>query len=190
MKKVFDFILRVVTYVPAPFMAALTAPFRAWSRSIMYNAVLQKGWYLKRLKERDYKTVDVEHWHLRGWTSQRHGGFIQYRKVNWLQIIVAFSLWMWQDDDSNEDTTDAGYCNSISIGGSGWRANGVDRSKGILNFLYGKLLPKYNEGDVQFGNTFDLGDIRAKAPYYNFWANWVWTRRNRAMNMKYFLFDY
>ena len=182
MKKILEYVLRTITYLPAPYMQILTAPFRKWSRSVWYNYVLQNGKYMKRLDERGYTRVSY------GWLSLH--GFVKRRKINKLTVAIAFFLWMWQDDDSNEDTTDIGYVNTISIGADGYRTGGVDRSKGLLNFLYGKLLPKYGPDDVTFGNTFDMGDRRVYYPYFNFWSTWVWARRNRAMNMKYYLFNY
>lgn len=41
--------------------------------------------------------------------------------------------------------------------------------------------------DMVYGNTFDLGDCRARFPELNFVESWKWLQRNTAYNFNYML---
>jgi len=119
-------------------------------------------------------------------------GIVSYRKTNTLffWLIVLF-IYGWLDDDANEDTTDAGYINSITQGPKSYHNLKIDRT-GFLQspdiMIARHFLPKFKKGDIQYGNSFDLGDCRK--PFYNFWCTFVWNNRNTAMNFQYLFKNY
>ena len=171
-------------------------PFRAYARSVVYNYVLQndKREWLKRLWERkperyeeqistEYDVVWLDGWLLKAENNHIHkivwDGYIQYRKVNKLQFyLVVFFLWSFLDDDSNEDTTDKGHIQRL-----------IDQPKKWD--ICGRLVRRWCEPvETVYGNSFDLGDVRAEHPYFQ-WANtFVWNCRNTSMNFKYLWMDY
>ena len=196
----FFFITKIGVYVP-PFPTLiwilLTYRFRAYARNVVYNYVLQhelngldgrKKW-LGRLWERlPVKTIaslDTK----RGWILQGHlvhpikrFGFLEYRKVSKLEFyLVVWLIWGWLDDDSNQDTTDIPHCDQVAHDWKQWWKPWI-----LIAVPFIRNLPK----DIVYGNSFDLGDVRGKHPYFNFWATWVWNFRNTAMNFKYLFLDY
>ena len=87
----------------------LLLPFRAYARNRVYNYVLQNNVYLKRLEEREYKLSGFGY----AITKASHKnfrlnglGFIEYKKVSFLEYCLALFIWVWFDDDSNYDTHD------------------------------------------------------------------------------------
>lgn len=198
MKKGIEYLVRGLIYLPAPYLTMLAIPFRHKARNTVQRYCLQNKVYIKRLAERSPTWIEA-HWCylLKDVNSVEvmngrkvEGAIFSSSPVSKMQFFFAMLVWLWLDDDSNEDTTDAGYVNTIKVGLGGWRVGESDRSKGVLNFLYGRFLPEYKPGDILYGNTFDLGDVRASDPHFNFWSAWIWARRNRAMNLKYFFFNY
>ena len=90
-------------------MFYLLLPFRAYARNRVYNYVLQNNVYLKRLEEREYKLSGFGY----AITKASHKkfrlnglGFIEYKKVSFLEYCLALFIWLWFDDDSNYDTHD------------------------------------------------------------------------------------
>ena len=145
----------------------IALPFRKYARNVVYNYVLQNGLYLKRLLERPITRTNY------GWEIAPYhytdGGYIKYRKVSWVEYhLVYWLIWGWLDDDSNEDTFDKGHVATITSG---------ER----LRWFPKKCLESVPK--VQYGNSFDLGDVRE--PAFHFWASTLWLWRNTAYNFKY-----
>jgi len=194
---IFFVITKVGVYAP-PFPTVLyillAYRFRAYARSVVYNYVLQndKREWLKRLWERHPLRITPEatRGSYDGWAlSDVHQvlllngemieQWIEYRKVNKLQFyLVVFFLWGWLDDDSNEDTTDKGHIQRLLDQPGRWD-------------ICGRLVRRWCKPvETVYGNSFDLGDVRAEHPYFQ-WANtFVWNCRNTSMNFKYLWMDY
>lgn len=150
-------------------------------------------------------------------------GFTKFRKISKLEFwFVVLVLWWPLDDCANFDMTDAGLVNSIKVGRDGWM-NWDKRTRVheplftvftllpflalpwapfvfclitfmlLLVFPYRYVLPEMKEGDMVFGNAFDLGDNRAQNSLckarYTWWQKMfavaVWTARNPGQNWKY-----
>lgn len=150
------------------FLVWQAIPRRASARNIVYNYVLQrnKTKWLGRLWQREPLKL-VTGWQLKdihnvGWT-----GWIQERHVSTIQFYwCVLTTWGWLDDDSNEDTTDWGHI-----------------SRRHPSCIEGVRRP-------DFGNTFDLGDLRAKWPFFKPCATYWWNMRNSAMNFQYLWRNY
>ena len=102
-------VLKLVGKIIGVPMFYLLLPFRAYSRNRVYNYVLQNNVYLKRLEEREYKLSGFGY----AITKASHKkfrlnglGFIEYKKVSFLEYCLALFIWVWFDDDSNYDTHD------------------------------------------------------------------------------------
>ena len=137
-------------------MFYLLLPFRAYARNRVYNYVLQNNVYLKRLEEREYKLSGFGY----AITKASHKkfrlnglGFIEYKKVSFLEYCLALFIWVWFDDDSNYDTHD-----------------GIETNETL---------------DKPFGNTFDLGDLRAEYPIVDGMKTFKWICRNSFYNFNY-----
>ena len=137
-------------------MFYLLLPFRAYARNRVYNYVLQNNVYLKRLEEREYKLSGFGY----AITKASHKkfrlnglGFIEYKKVSFLEYCLALFIWVWFDDDSNYDTHDG------------------NESEETIN--------------KPFGNTFDLGDLRAEYPIVDGMKTFKWICRNSFYNFNY-----
>lgn len=145
-------------------------PFRKYARNVVYNYVLQNGVYLKRLLERPIDTTTTGHTPYKiGAYHGTQGGYINYRQISKVEYcLVYWLIWGWLDDDSNEDTFDKGHIDTIL------------RGERLLWFP-GEYLEDVPE--VQYGNSFDLGD--AREPTFHFWASTLWLWRNTAYNFKY-----
>lgn len=165
-------------------------PFRGYARNIVYNYVLQNNLPLKRLYERNplflgHTVTDVPGWILEdihGLSNQpeKLTGFIKLRHVNRLQFyLVVFLIWGWLDDDSNQDTTDTGYIRTLITG-----------ERKSWHSIFNPWLRKIDLDKAVFGNSFDLGDVRAQYPFFNWAATAVWNDRNTALNFAYLFFDY
>ena len=102
-------VLKLVGKIIGVPMFYLLLPFRAYARNRVYNYVLQNNIYLKRLEEREYKLSGFGY----AITKASHKkfrlnglGFIEYKKVSFLEYCLALFIWVWFDDDSNYDTHD------------------------------------------------------------------------------------
>jgi hypothetical protein len=149
--------------------------FRAYARNYVYNYVLQNNIDMCRLSER-YPEETSDGWILKDVHNVGYNGYIHKRKVNtfmyWLLVLV---VWGWVDDDSNQDTFDAGHNNRYINGdlSDTWQAK-----------LWRKQLAEANNKST-FGNTFDLGDLRAANPDFSFPAALIWNTRNTGYNFQY-----
>ena len=149
-------VLKLVGKIIGVPMFYLLLPFRAYARNRVYNYVLQNNVYLKRLEEREYKLSGFGY----AITKASHKkfrlnglGFIEYKKVSFLEYCLALFIWVWFDDDSNYDTHD-----------------GVETNETL---------------DKPFGNTFDLGDLRAEYPIVDGMKTFKWICRNSFYNFNY-----
>jgi len=96
--------------------------------------------------------------------------------VSFALFILAVLPWMFLDDDANEDTTSRDYIQTLITG---------DRRHGFFARLFRKQLMNAKLKSVVYGNAFDLGDVRARYPFFNFWTTLFWNTRNTAMNFQY-----
>ena len=149
-------VLKLVGKIIGVPMFYLLLPFRAYARNRVYNYVLQNNVYLKRLEDREYKLSGFGY----AITKASHKkfrlnglGFIEYKKVSFLEYCLALFIWVWFDDDSNYDTHD-----------------GVETEETL---------------DKPFGNTFDLGDLRAEYPIVDGMKTFKWICRNTFYNANY-----
>jgi len=163
-------------------------PFRAWARSYVYNHVLQNKLPLKRLYERNptWGNYNGEGWtldnihHLDEFNTITVRGFIRYRKTNkWVFYFIVWVIWGWLDDDSNQDTTDTGYIKTL-----------LDGSRKSWHIIFRPWLRKVDTTRIVYGNGFDLGDVRAEYPFYDFFATFVWNDRNTSQNLQYLFLNY
>lgn len=149
-------VLKLVGKIIGVPMFYLLLPFRAYARNRVYNYVLQNNIYLKRLEDREYKLSGFGY----AITKASHKkfrlnglGFIEYKKVSFLEYCLALFIWVWFDDDSNYDTHDG------------------NESEETIN--------------KPFGNTFDLGDLRAEYPIVDGMKTFKWICRNTFYNANY-----
>jgi len=161
-------------------MVFIAVPFRAYARNVVYNYHLNNGIALKRLSERKPKLSSLGNmYYLDGGTHSSQKGLIKKRDVSRLHyLVVLWTVWLWLDDDSNEDTFDKGFNKTIVEG---------QRKKWMPNFIKKKLaqaIDKANMTNVR-GNSFDLGDVRSEYPLFEFWSVLLWTVRNPAYNFNY-----
>ena len=165
-------------------------PFRAYARNYVYNCVLQGvvKWRIKRLDEREY-TDNGDYWMAFN-VHDGHDvyGHIKRRKVNKIMFyIIVFLIWGWLDDDANQDTSDEGFCETIT---SGKRKINPYTPTDIIVRLWSPTLKDIDWSKVRYGNSFDLGDIRALNPFFHFIATMAWNNRNTAMNFQYLFNNY
>lgn len=190
MKKLAYILYLIICKPLGRFWIFFVLPFRGYARNVVYNYVLQNDLPLKRLRERSPKWVGsavtpIMFWSLEdihGLSSypQKLRGFIKFRRVNKLQFyLVVFLIWGWLDDDSNQDTTDTGYIRTLITG-----------ERKSWHSIFNRWLVKIDLDKVVYGNAFDLGDVRAQYPFFNWAATWCWTDRNSAMNFEYLFFGY
>lgn len=187
MKKLWYIIYLILGKILGKVWIFAAIPFRGYARSVVYNYVLQNDLPLKRLRERNPQWD----WNRNGWSlDDIHGvsnqavkinGYIEKRhyRVSKLHFyLVVIFIYGFLDDDSNHDTTDIGYIKTLLSG-----------ERKSWHRIFNPWLRKMNL-DVVYGNSFDLGDVRAKYPVFNWAATFVWNDRNTAMNFQYLLFDY
>lgn len=179
-------------------------PFRAYANNYIFNGVLQWGMdYLPRLWLRKpvltgnvWELTPVTYTEPDGykWTKVPKDpegkpikGYIKYREVNkvWFWVVLVF-CWIWLDNGSDQDTTDAGYVNTLT-GKDGYKTDGEDRTHTFTAKIFAPFLPVMPESLTAYGNTFDLGDARADYPYFHWAATFVWNLRNSTYNLKYLL---
>lgn len=163
-------------------------PFRVYARSVVYNYVLQNDLPLKRLRERNPEkkwaaVSQAYYWSLQDvhelFVNKSPAGYVFIRNVSKLKFyLVVFFIWGWLDDDSNQDTTDTGYIKTLLTG-----------ERKSWHRIFNPWLRKMDLG-VVYGNSFDLGDVRAQYPVFNWAAALVWNERNTAMNFQYLFWNY
>ena len=154
-------------------------PFRKYARSVVQNYALQGNISLKRLAERHpVKIPMLEAWELQDVHNVGRKGIVHKRKVSAIEFwIVVFLLWGWVDDDTNNDTFDAGHLNRYLTG---------DLEGSIMTKLFRKQMQKAVD-TATYGNTFDLGDLRADTPNFAFIPALIWNTRNTGYNFQYLL---
>ena len=173
-----------------PYRVGACIEKRAEYRSIVYNYVLQteNRNLLVRLWQREPKwDASRKGW---GWSGGPHAGmyergFVAFRKVTkWEFYKTVLMYYGWLDDDSNQDTTDAGYLRTL------WDSTLPDYRPEVSWAKYAdhyKAIPWHT---IIFGCAFDLGDLRAAAPFYDKLCTDAWTDRNAAMNFQYLFGGY
>ncbi len=147
-------------------------PFRRYANNVVFNYVLQNGIYLKRLREREIEYINGEFgkFYIIRQYHDTQGGFIEYRKVSWLEYqLVFWFIWGFLDADTNDDTFDVG------------RVEELRKDSKVWKFLLKGATRK------QYGNSFDLGD--AREDNFHFFATMFWNTRNTAQNFLYMQFQ-
>ncbi len=176
----FTVILRRVLF-PIVFVAI---PFRKYLRNTVYNYHLNNDIKLKRLYERNpvltrcQLAINHKCWILDGGSHSSCRGLIERRYVSRMEYVFALSLWLFLDDDCNEDTYDKGFNETIING---------ERKAWMPEFIVKRMrqaVDKANMTNVK-GNSFDLGDVRDEYPLFEFWSVFWWTLRNTAYNFNY-----
>lgn len=174
-KYLFILLFTLVRKVFGLFWFWIVCPFRGYARNVVYNYKLQNGLWLKRLNERNPKLYGGKY-HLTGGRTQT--GKINYRKISKLEyLFVYWFIWGWLDDDSNYDTCDLGFIQKVITG----------EHKSWMGKPFKDLLKQHAqimEASV-FGNSFELGDIRAQSPVLLSVSTLFWLMRNTAYNFKY-----
>jgi len=161
----------------------LVIPLRKYIRNVIYNYHLNNGIILKRLWERNPSlNYDGTKWLLNGGTHSSITGTVQKRDVSKLLYWFILPMWLLLDDDANEDTYSSGFNETITKG---------ERKKWMPKRIKGSLEQGIQDSiDCELscnikGNSFDLGDERARCPLFNFWSVFWWTLRNPAYNFNY-----
>jgi len=172
-------------------------PFRGYARSVVYNYVLQnnrRDWLGRLWQRSPCWSFDYRGWvmtgHVFGHLMPDQFGFVANRSglalcplckrknVSKVEFYLAvFLIWGWLDDDANEDTTSRGFIDSFKPGG--------ERDNNWQVKVFGQRLTGIDMSGVVYGSAFDLGDVRARHPYFNPVATFVWNARNSAMNFQY-----
>ena len=173
-------ILRRVLF-PLVFIAI---PFRKYLRNTVYNYHLNNDIKLKRLYERNPVLtrcqIAINHkcWILDGGSHSSCRGIVERNPITRIEYLFALSLWLFLDDDCNEDTYDKGFNETIING---------ERKKWMPEFIKSKLRKAVDRANMMHvrGNSFDLGDTRADYPLYEFWSVLLWSLRNPAYNFNY-----
>jgi len=175
---IFVFFTIIIRHTIGLVMIWFAIPFRKYGRSVVYNYHLQNGIFLKRLFERKPRRTPSG-WTLNGGEHSSTIGFVKYRDVNKIQYyLVLWFIWLWLDDDSNEDTYSAGFNMTIVNG---------ERKTWMPEFIKRRLHKAATTTNVTAirGNSFDLGDVRGEYPLFEFWSVLLWTLRNSAYNFNY-----
>ena len=155
----------------------VAVPFRKYAREVVYSYALEHDIKIKRLMERNPALVDSKvGWILQDVHNVGMDGLVLKHDVGWIQFwFVVFFLWGWLDDDANEDTFSAGH-NQRFIDG--------DLKNTWQSKLWRNDLIKANDRST-YGNTFDLGNYRARFPNFSFPAALIWNTRNTAYKFGY-----
>jgi hypothetical protein len=156
--------------------------FLPYSTNVVFNYSLQNNLFLKRLLERNPKYDKKIGGYILDGTWHKHDGvepkvgFIKYRKISWIEYqLVYWMLWGWVDNDSNYDTMDCGYNDTILNG---------ERMTWMPDFLLHQLRKETAEARLTpFGNRFDLGDRRVFV--FKPLSSTLWLIRNTAYNFSY-----
>ena len=158
-------------------------PFRAYSRSVVHSYALSdlNDTRIKRLDERNPQwSPERQGWILHDVHNVGRDGFVLKRHVSkWHFWLVVYLLWGWVDDDSNMDTFDAGHNSRYIDGDLKWHP---------MSLLFRFELAEANR-TATYGNSFDLGDLRAETPNFSIPSALIWNTRNTAYNFQYLLLD-
>ena len=60
----------------------------------------------------------------------------------------------------------------------------------VLAAMFKRQIRKTVATDIMYGNSYDLGDVRAESPFFNLWATYAWNSRNTAMGFQYLWMNY
>ena len=134
----------------------LLLPFRAYARNRVYNYVLQNNAYLKRLEERDYKLNNGVYYPTNISKKSFKLKNDGYIKYKKVSFLeYCLALFIWVWFDD-----DSNYDTH----------DGVETNETL---------------DKPFGNTFDLGDLRAEYPIVDGMKTFKWICRNTFYNANY-----
>jgi len=162
------------------FMIWLAIPFRVYARNAVYNYHLNNNLVLVRLQERNPKIcVHNKTYFLDGGNHSSQGGLIKKRNVSKLEYIFVMTfIWLWLDDDAVSDTYDKGFSETII---------NKERKSWMPEFIVKRMRQAVDKANMTHvkGNSFDLGDVRAQYPLFEFWSVFWWTLRNTAYNFNY-----
>ncbi len=137
-------------------MFYLLLPFRAYARNRVYNYVLQNNVYLKRLEERDYKLDNGVYYPTN--ISKKNFKLKNDGYIKYKKVSFleyCLALFIWVWFDD-----DSNY-------------DTHDGNESIETL------------DKPFGNTFDLGDLRAEYPIVDGMKTFKWICRNTFYNANY-----
>lgn len=188
MKKLMYVLYLIICKPLGRFWIFFVLPFRGYVINYCFNYVLQHGLELKRLRERSPNLVRIDG--VLGWAlddihdlsshPEKLRGFIRHRKVNKVMFyFLVFAAFGWYDCDSNQDTTDTGYIKTLITG-----------ERKSWHSIFNPWLRKIDLDSVVYGNTFDLGDVRAEHPFSHWAATFCWNDRNTGMGFQYLFFNY
>jgi len=170
----------IIRRVLVMFMIWVAIPFRGYARNAVYNYHLNNGIILKRLHERNPKLDEHDKYYLlHGGNHSSQIGLVKKRNVSKIEYILAMTfIWLWLDDDCNQDTYDSGFNKTII---------NKERKKWMPNFIVKRLRKAVDKANMTkvTGNSFDLGDVRTKYSLFEFWSVFWWTLRNPAYNFNY-----
>ena len=154
-------------------------PFRGYARSVVHNYRLNNGIPMSRTADRKYEKLPSGDWFIPAGHGTQ-GGYLRYRKTNWLQYqLVFWLLWGWVDDDSYYDVTDKPYIMSLVR-----KDNGTWYSRLIVRKLNADL-----DKMVVPGNAFDIGTKREDYPICLCLSGMLWNIRNSGYNFQYALHE-
>jgi hypothetical protein len=137
-------------------MFYLLLPFRAYARNRVYNYVLKNNIYLKRLEERDYKLDNGVYYPTNISKKSFRLKNDGYIKYKKVSFLeYCLALFIWVWFDDD----------------SNYDTHDGNESLETL--------------DKPFGNTFDLGDLRAEYPIVNGMKTFKWICRNTFYNANY-----
>lgn len=152
--KVFGKIFGIVWYYVA-------VPFRAYSRNVVYNYVLQNNIYLPRLLERE-PTFENGFYELKNIRKIKLDGFIEYRKISKIEYyLVLWLLWVWVDDDSNYDTYDGIRNENHDMFGNAFDLGDVRGLYPMFNFKRASL---WNIRNAMYNFNYMFEEIRENDP--------------------------
>ena len=151
-------VLNLVGKVVGVPMFYLLLPFRAYTRNRVYNYVLQNNVYLKRLEERAYKLDNGVYYPTNISKKSFKLKNDGYIKYKKVSFLeYCLALFIWVWFDD-----DSNY-------------DTHDGNESIETL------------DKPFGNTFDLGDLRAEYPITDGMKTFKWVLRNSYYNANYML---
>lgn len=149
-------VLKLVGKVIGVPMFYLLLPFRAYARNRVYNYVLQNNIYLKRLEERDYKLDNGVYYPTNISKKSFKLKNDGYIKYKKVSFLEYYlALFIWVWFDD-----DSNYDTH----------DGNESEETVIK---------------PFGNTFDLGDLRAEYPIVDGMKTFKWICRNSFYNFNY-----
>ena len=149
-------VLNLVGKVVGVPMFYLLLPFRAYARNRVYNYVLKNNVYLKRLEERDYKIDNGVYYPTNISKKSFKLKNDGYIKYKKVSFLeYCLALFIWVWFDDD----------------SNYDTHDGNESLETL--------------DKPFGNTFDLGDLRAEYPIVDGMKTFKWICRNTFYNANY-----